>query len=100
MSDNEEVESIGTPEEIEGERKISVGTQTSFSEDQEDKSEGSPGNVWTIDPTSLASSSSEASASESFAETCDEVLSLECKDSDNKCPVKVLSSDFSKLDTN
>ena len=104
MSDIAEVhgnrrKSEGTSGDIDGERKKSVETQTSWREDQGDKREGSSGNVWTNDSTSWSSSSSQASALESFAETCEEVLSLDRKGSDNKTD-KLLSSAFSKLDTN
>ena len=77
-------------------RHKSVGTQTSFEKEQEDKSKSSPGNVWSNVCSVSTSSTQTSSSSEMFAEMCDKVLSSE---DNSDYQVNVLSSALNKLDT-
>ena len=88
---------MATSEEIDVERKKSVGTQTSFGEDSKDNREGCSGNVWTnVSTYSITTTSTQTSSSEVFAEICDKILSSE-NNADSQ--VNILSSALNKLDT-
>ena len=78
-------------------RHKSVGTQTSFEKEQEDKSKSSPGNVWSnVCSISTPSTQTSSSSSDMFAEMCDKVLASE---DNSDYQVNVLSSAMNKLDT-